>query len=339
MNKNVLPVVAKSVVALLLAAGAATGFAQAKKEVTFAHQDMQLPMRILMDAELEKATGYKINWRMFGGGGEVIKAMSSGDVQIGEVGSSPLATATSQGQDLRLVYILDDIAASDQLVSRNGSGINGWKDLVGKKVGTPFASTAHYSLMVGLRLEGIDAKSVNVMNLPPPAIAAAWERGDIDASFIWDPVLSKIKRNGKAIATSGDIGKKGYPTLDGLVVDAKWAAQNRDFVVAAIKAITKADAEYRANPAKWVVGSPQVKAIAKWTKADEKDVPDAMAAFVFPDTNAQLSNAWLGGGTAGGAAKTLENSAKLWKEIGRITEVKPDYSAFVDASYLRDALK
>ena len=61
MNKTLLPVLAKSVVALLLAAGAATGFAQAKKEVTFAHQDMQLPMRILMDAELEKATGYKIN--------------------------------------------------------------------------------------------------------------------------------------------------------------------------------------------------------------------------------------------------------------------------------------
>jgi len=339
MKKTLLPVLAKTLVGLLVAVGISAAFAQAKKEVTFAHQDMVLPLRTLMDSEFEKATGYKINWRMFGGGGEVIKAMGSGDVQIGEVGSSPLATATSQGQDLRLVYILDDIAASDQLVARNGAGINSWKDLVGKKVGTPFASTAHYSLMVGLRLEGVDAKSVNVMNLPPPAIAAAWERGDIDASFIWDPVLSKIKRNGKAIATSGDIGKKGYPTFDGLVVDAKWAAQNRDFVVAAIKAITKADAEYRANPAKWVVGSPQVKAIAKWTKADEKDVPDAMAAFVFPDTNAQLSNAWLGGGTAGGAAKTLENSAKLWKEIGRITEVKPDYSAFVDASYLRDALK
>jgi len=339
MKKTFLPILAKTLLGVVLATGLVSAFAQAKKEVTFAHQDMQLPLRVLMDAELEKATGYKINWRMFGGGGEVIKAMSSGDVQIGEVGSSPLATATSQGQDLRLVYILDDIAASDQLVARNGSGVYGWKDLVGKKVGTPFASTAHYSLMVGLRLEGVDAKSVNVMNLPPPAIAAAWERGDIDASFIWDPVLSKIKRNGKAIATSGDIGKKGYPTFDGLVVDAKWAAQNRDFVVAAIKAISKADADYRANASKWSVGSPQVKAIAKWTKADEKDVPDAMAAFVFPDTAAQLSNDWLGGGSAGGAAKTLENSAKLWKEIGRITEVKPDYSVFVDSSYLRDALK
>ena len=141
MNKNVLPVIAKSVLALLVAAGTATSFAQAKKEVTFAHQDMVLPYRIAMEsAEIEKATGYKINWRMFGGGGDVIKAMASGDVQVGEVGSSPLAPATSQGQDVKLVWILDDIAASDTLVARNGSNINGWKDLVGKKVAVPFVS-------------------------------------------------------------------------------------------------------------------------------------------------------------------------------------------------------
>ena len=36
-----------------------------------------------------KATGYKINWKQFGGG-EVIKAMASGAVQIGEIGSAAL---------------------------------------------------------------------------------------------------------------------------------------------------------------------------------------------------------------------------------------------------------
>ena len=78
---------------MLLAAGmllSSGAFAQAKKEVTFAHQDMLIPLRTVMESgELEKTTGYKINWRMFGGGGDVIKAMASGDVQFGEAGSSP----------------------------------------------------------------------------------------------------------------------------------------------------------------------------------------------------------------------------------------------------------
>ena len=76
----------KLCLAAVLAMGiAAPAHAQAKKEVTFAHQDMVVPFRVLIaSGELEKATGYKITWRKFTGGGDVIRAMASGDVQIGE---------------------------------------------------------------------------------------------------------------------------------------------------------------------------------------------------------------------------------------------------------------
>ncbi|MDD2926493.1 taurine ABC transporter substrate-binding protein [Rhodoferax sp.] len=305
------------------------------KEITFAYQDMLVPLRTLIESgELEKTTGYKINWRQFGGGGDVIRALSSGDVQIGEAGSSPIAAAASQGQDVKLFWILDDIADAEALVVRKGSGIQGWKDLKGKKVATPFVSTSHYQLLVGLKLEGVDPKDVNVVNLRPPEIGAAWERGDIDAAFIWDPVLSRIKSSGQAIATSGSIGKKGHPTFDGLVVNGKWAAANEGFVVALVKALAKTDDDYRRNTAKWTVDSPQIKAIAKWSKADPKDVPAAIALYKFPTLQEQLSPTWLGGG----AAKALSNTAVFLKEQGRIQEVKPDYNAFVSTSYVRKAL-
>jgi len=325
------------VLCVLAAALAFGSVAQAQtKEVTIAHQDILLPYRTVMESgELEKATGYKINWRMFGGGGDVIRAMASGDVQIGEAGSSPLTAAASQGQDIRLFWILDDIANAEVLIARNGSGINSMKDLAGKKVATPFVSTSHYQLMVGMKLDGVDPKTVNVMNMRPPEIAAAWERGDIDATFIWDPVLSKIKKNGKVIATSGDIGKKGYPTFDGMVVNAEWAAKNEDFMVALVKALAKADADYRANAAKWTSDSPQVKAVAKWTKADAADVPAAMQLYGFPTLQEQLSAKWLGGG----AAKAMTDTAAFLKEQGRVQEVKPNYGAFVTTKYVTEAMK
>ena len=317
----------------MLACGAA--LAQTK-EVTIAHQDMLDPYRIVMESgELEKSTGYKINWRMFGGGGDVIRAMASGDVQIGEVGSSPLTAAASQGQDVKLFWILDDIADAEALVARNGSGISSIKDLKGKKVATPFVSTSHYQLMVEMKNEGVDPKTVTVMNMRPPEIAAAWERGDIDATFIWDPVLTKVKANGKVIATSGTIGKKGYPTFDGYAVNSAWAAKNEAFMVAFVKAMAKADAQYRANKAKWTADSSEVKAVAKWTKADPKDVPAAMGLYRFPTLEEQLSPAWLGGG----AAKAMANTAVFLKEQGRIQEVKPDYSAFVTTKYVQEAMK
>ena len=318
--------------AALLASGAA--LAQTK-EVTFAHQDMLVPLRTVMESgELEKATGYKINWRMFGGGGDVIRAMASGDVKIGEVGSAGITTAAGQGQDIKLFWILDDIADAEQLVARNGSGINSMKDLAGKKVATPFVSTSHYQLMVGMKLEGVDPKTVNVVNMRPPEIAAAWERGDIDAAFIWDPVLSRIQANGKTLATSGSIGKKGYPTFDGLVVDAKWAAANEAFMVALVRALAKADDEYRNNAAKWTADSPQVKAVAKWSKADAKDVPPSMKLYKLPTMQEQMSATWLGGG----AAKALSNTAVFLKEQGRVTEVKPSYDSYVTTTYIQKAM-
>ncbi|MCW8174149.1 taurine ABC transporter substrate-binding protein [Verminephrobacter aporrectodeae] len=322
--------------AVALAAAVLCGGALAEsREVTFAHQDMLVPLRLVMESgEVEKATGYKINWRMFSGGGDVIRAMASGDVQMGETGSSPLTAAASQGQDIQLFWISADIADAEALIARNGSNINSVKDLAGKKVATPFVSTAHYQLISVMKMEGVDARKVHVMNMRPPEIAAAWERGDIDATFIWDPVLSRIKGNGKPIATSGSIGKRGAPTFDGIVVNAKWAAANEPFMIAFVKALNRANDEYKASAKDWIADSAQVKAMAKWTKADPKDVLAVMRLYRFPTMAEQVSPTWLGGG----AAKAMAGTAAFLKEQGRVQEVKSDYRAFVTTTYVDKAM-
>ena len=327
---------AKLAVLLPMAFAMATGSAHAQtKEVTIAHQDMIVPFRVLQAAgAVEKASGYKINWKMFGGGGDVIKAMASGQVPIGEVGSSPITAAAAQGIDIQVIWVLDDINNAEQLVASNKSGITSLAGLKGKKVATPFVSTAHYQLLFALNTAGVNPKEIQILNLRPPEIAAAWERGDIDAAFIWDPVLTKIKGNGKVIASSKTIGAKGFPTFDGLIVNAKWAAQHEAFMVALVKVLAKADETYRANKAKWTVDSAEVKAVAKWTKAEPKDVPATMALYTFPTLAEQLGPNWLGGG----AVKAMANTATFLKEQGRIQEVKPDYKAFVTDVYVRKAM-
>src|SRR5947207_12653837 len=249
---------------MFIAAGLMTALpALAQKTVTFAYQDMMNPWRwVQQNQEIEKATGFKINWRQFGGGGDVIRAMASGDVQLGEVGSTGVATAISQGMDVELFWILEDIAAAEALVARQGSGINTIADLKGKKIGTPFVSTSHFQLLYAMQQAGIKPNEAQVLNMRPPEIAAAWGRGDIDATFIWDPVLSTVKKNGKAMMTSGDICKKGACTFDGLIVTKKFAQENPDFMVAFVKALAKADADYRGNPKAWSGDSDRAKAVA-----------------------------------------------------------------------------
>src|SRR6201993_4761697 len=293
----------KRMIAGLALALAASLPAWAQKTVTFAYQDMMNPFRwVQQSGEIEKATGYKINWRQFGGGGDVIRAMASGDVAIGEVGSTGVATAISQGMDVELFWILEDIASAEALIARNGSGVNTIADLKGKKVGTPFVSTSHFQLLYAMQQAGLKPGDVQVLNMRPPEIAAAWGRGDIDATFIWDPVLTQVKKTGKVLMTSGDICKKGACTFDGLIVTKKFAKENPEFMVALVKALAKADADYRANPKAWTGDKAKVDAVAKWSGGKPEDVPDAMALYGFPSLQEQASATWLGGAANGGAA-------------------------------------
>jgi taurine transport system substrate-binding protein len=326
-------------VGLVAALTAAAASAQARKEVTFAHQDMVVPFRVVIDTgELEKATGYKINWRKFGGGGDVIRAMASGDVQIGEVGSSPAAAAASQGMDVQVFWILDDIADAEQLVARNGSGVNALADLKGKRVATPFVSTAHYQLLFALQDAGVNPREVQILNMRPPEIAAAWERGDIDAAFIWDPALSRAKRNGTVLTSAGALAKKGRPTFDAIMVDRRWAEGNKDFMVALVKAIAAKDAAYKADKAKWTADSAEAKSVAKVSGAEIGDVPNALGAYGFLSLEEQASPAWLGGGKERGAAKALADTAAFLKEQGRVTDVPADFSKFVTDAYVKAAM-
>jgi taurine transport system substrate-binding protein len=326
-----------------LAAGAvllgATDVLAQSKTVTIAHQDMVVPYRTAMVAkELEQATGWTINWRMFGGGGDVIRAMASGDVKLGEAGSSPIAAALSQGLNLELFWILDDIGDAEALVVRNGSGISAPQDLKGKRIGVPFVSTTHFHLLFALEQFKIGANEVRVLNMRPPEIAAAWERGDLDATFVWDPVLAKVKQNGRVLITSGLLSSWGKATFDGYVVDKTFARQNPDFMAAFVRIMAKADDEYRKNQAAWTANSPQVQAVAKITGAKPEDVPPGMALYRFPTMEEQASDKWLGGGKDGGAAKALAFTSAFLKEQGRVEKVLPDYSTAVNPEWVKRAM-
>jgi len=310
------------------------------KEVTIGYQDMVVPYRAAQEAkEIEKATGYKINWKQFGGGGEVIKAMASGAVQIGEVGSAGIAAAVSRGEPYELFWILDDIGDAEALVAKNGSGINSVADLKGKKIAMPFNSTTHFHTMVALEQAGVNPADVQILNMRPPEVRAAWQRGDIQATWIWDPVLAEVKKDGKVIVSSGKISADtGKATFDGYIVNKDWAKANRDFMVKFVKVLAASDENYRANKAKWTADAAEVKAVAKWSGAKPEDVPAGMALYRFP-TLSEQSGKWLGGGKDSTAAKALSATASFQLSQKQVEKTLPDYSAVVNPSYAQDAAK
>ena len=332
--------------ALLLVAVAAaplaTSPALAAGEVTVGYQLINSPWAVaIKEGRYEKETGYKINWVKFDSGAKVATAMASGDVQIGVLGSSPFTAAVSRGVDLQLFWILDDIAASEAMVARQGSGIDpkNPSSLKGKKVATPFVSTAHFHTMFALEVWGLKQNDVQVLNMQPPQAAAAWERGDIDAAFVWDPALARMKKNGDVVITSGELSARGKATFDGVAVSREFAGANKDFMAKFVRITADADAAYLQDKAKWTADSAQVKAVVELFGGEASDIPDSLSLYGYVPPEAQASKAWLGGGGEGTAVKTLQATAEFLKEQGRIDGVLPDYSKFVTAEFVEAAMR
>jgi len=183
----------------------------------------------------------------------------------------------------------------------------------------------------------VNPADVQILNMRPPEVRAAWQRGDIQATYIWDPVLSEVKKDGKVIMTSGKLSADtGKATFDGYIVNRDWAKANRDFMVKFVKVLAAADAKYRDNKAKWTADSPEVKAVAKWSGAKAEDVPAGMALYRFPTLQEQQAK-WLA--KDGLAVKALAATAQFQLSQKQVEKTLPDYSVAVNGSYVADAAK
>ncbi|GAA4056682.1 ABC transporter substrate-binding protein [Nonomuraea soli] len=164
----------------------------------------------------------KITWTKFDSGGDVNTAMVAGSIDIGLAGSSPVTRGLSAPLNIKykVPWIFDVIGENEALVARTATTV---AELKGKKIATPFSSTAHYSLLAALQDGGLAETDVTIVDLEPPDIQAAWARGDIEAAYVWTPVLGELQKSGKTLITSKDLAAKGKVTADLAVVRTEFA--------------------------------------------------------------------------------------------------------------------
>ncbi|MBF2714773.1 taurine ABC transporter substrate-binding protein [Agrobacterium vitis] len=308
----------------------------ADKKVIVAYQTDALPSSVaIANGEFAKATGYDIDFRKFNSGAEIFAAIASGDVQVGYVGSSPFAAATSRGLDVKAFYLASISGTDEALVVRNGSGINSVNDLKGKKLAAAPVSTDHYQLLALIKSLGLSEKDVQVFAIPQPEIVASYNRGDIDGGFVWDPALTELSKNGKVLVTSKDVADKGAPTFSAWVAAGKFAKANPDFLKAYAGVINKYYASFAKDKSAWGQDSDNAKQLAKLLGGTAEQQAAALKNLNLLTPEVQASAAWLGGGENSGAAKILKDTAQFLKTQGKIGDVLPSYAAFVTPEALQ----
>jgi taurine transport system substrate-binding protein len=257
---------------------------------------------------LEKALKIKVRWEQFDSGANVNRAVAAGSVDIGLAGSSPVSNGIASGLPYKVAWIYDVIADAEQLVAKKSSNVADVAGLAGKKVAAPFGSTTHYSLLTSLTKVGVDPKNVEVLDLEPDDIAAAWERDDIDAAYVWNPVLAKIKKDGKVLVSSKQLAEEGTVTADLGIVRNEFAEKYPDVVTEWIKQETRAVELYKDDPQK------AASIVGEEFNLSPSEALSQMKGLIFLDASEQATAKYLGeSGKPGDLARQLEDTAKFLK--------------------------
>jgi len=283
----------------------------------------------------EQEMGVKVNIVEFQAG-DIRNAMISKDIDFAMLGSSSATLGVANGMEVQLVWVHEVLGSAEQLVAREGSGIKTIQDLKGKKVATPFTSTAHYSLLNALKLNGIDEADVTLLDMQMPDIYAAWQRGDIDAAYGWEPTLSKLLENGTSLLTSADLAAQGVITANVEIVRSEFAQQYPQLVAGYIRAVDRAVQLYRQDP------DDAVATVAQAMGLTQQQAKTQMQGSIWLTAAEQLSPDYLGtSAQKGHFVEVAKDTADfLYSQKSLISQ--PDaavFEQFVNPAYIEQAVQ
>ncbi|MFE5591989.1 glycine betaine ABC transporter substrate-binding protein [Streptomyces sp. NPDC056549] len=333
-------VLAASATALLLAlsttacgtGGDSGGDKGGKVRVRIAYQaipnaDLVVKNQKLLEKALPDAD---VSWVKFDSGGDVNTAVIAGAVDLGLLGSSPVTKGLSAPLDIpyKVLWIHDLIGDNEALVARKD--IASVAALKGRKIATPFGSTSHYSLLVALESAGLKASDVTLVDLQPQDALAAWQRGDIDAAYVWTPSLTELKKDGKVLVTSRAIAERGKPTADlGVVTDA-FAAKHPEIVDAWLKAEDQAVKLAESDPAK------AARAIGAELNLAPDEARRQLAELVLLTAKEQQGAQYLGTPGAPGALAANLHDAAVFLKGQKAIDAVPDQAYFAKSLAVKE---
>ncbi|MEU8199899.1 ABC transporter substrate-binding protein [Streptosporangium sp. NPDC049046] len=273
---------------------------------------------------LEKALpNTKIVWSKFDSGGDVNTAMIAGSLDIGLAGSSPVTRGLSAPLNIpyRVPWIFDVIGDNEALVARGG--VTDVKGLAGKRVAAPFASTTHYSLLAALDEAGLSEADVKILDMEPPDIQAAWQRGDVDAAYVWTPTLAELQKNGgTTLVTSRELAQRGKLTADLAVVSDDFAKKYPKALHVWLQQQDRAVKLARSDK------DAAAAAIGRQLNLDPAEAARQLGQLVLLDATEQRSAEYLGTPSAPGKfAENLRSSAEFLKGQQKVDAV-PELSVF-----------
>lgn len=280
----------------------------------------------------DEEMGVTVNWVSFDTGTAMSAAMASGDVQLSvSQGVPPFVVAVSAGQDLQVVDVAVSYSDNDNCVVHADLEIDkdSAEELAGKKVAVPLGTAAHYGFLKQMDHFGVDLGSLEVVDMAPAEGAAALAQGAVDMACGYGGGLTRMREHGNVLLTGAEKEELGILVFDVTSAPAAFVAENSDLVAKFLKVTADANAMWNSGEHT----EEMLSVIAKDAGMDEDAAAAALATFVFPSIEEQLTAKWLGGGAQG----FMKGVADVFVQAGSIDAAKDSYTNAVNTGPLQTA--
>jgi len=269
-----------------------------------------LPLYVENELSKENFKNFKLELVKFGSWTELVDALNSGNVDGASILIELAMKAKEQGIDLKAVAL----GHRDGNVVVVSKDINKVEDLKGKNFAIPSKLSTHNVLLhIMLEKAGLKYSDVNVVELPPPEMAAALAEGRISGYCVAEPFGAKSVAldKGKTLFESQDLWEGSV--CCGLVLRNDFIKDNgviaEEFIKEYIKAGEKAESKDEV-----------IRDIAeKYLKAEEQVL--------------DLSLKWISYENLKLEEKDYNELSKYMVEMG-LSENPPLYSEFVDNTFI-----
>ena len=158
--------------------------------------------------------------------GPSLEAFSAGKIDGVTMVCGDALVNGAAGKAASCIVLEDYSNGNDMIIGK--PGVQGFKDLKGRKVGLEFGLVEHLLLLKGLEAAGMKDTDVDIVKVPTNDTPQILASGGVDAVGAWYPVSSQALQQvagSKALYTSADVPGLIY---DGLHVSKESLSTRRD---------------------------------------------------------------------------------------------------------------
>jgi len=198
------------------------------------------------DAGFFAKAGLNVQSQLFNNGATAAAALTGGSLTVACGNVVTVAQARDHGVPIVLIapsIVYVNTAANNSLMVLRESPVQSAKDLTGKTVGVlSLQGILSLSLKVWIDQNGGDSKNVQLVEITPPQMLAAMQRGTVAAALMVDPFLTAAAPETRVLGLpSGTFGPRTIVT--GWFATTDWIKQN--------PAAAKSYAQIMAQTARW----------------------------------------------------------------------------------------